>query len=541
MVSRAILGLLPPGGAVYDGRILFGGEDLRRAPQERMQQIRGRQIGMVFQEPMTSLNPAFKVGLQMMEGLRRHHQLPPEECRRRAIDMLGRVQVPNPAGCLERYPHEFSGGMRQRMLIASVFLLEPALLIADEPTTALDVLIQKQVFDIMLQVARDLGTAVLLITHDLALIARYADRAAVMYRGKLMEEGAIRDIPLRPLLRYPLALRGALPGRDCGAAAPAAAAPATLIEVKDLVVEFAGRRTWPWQRAPRMRAVRNVDLTIRRGETLALVGESGSGKTTLARTLLSLIEPHSGSVCYRRRNIADLKGEALRNFRTRLQIVFQDPYSALDPRMRIGAIVAEGLRHTKNLRRAQKLARARELLAEVGLGEDYLERFPHELSGGQRQRVNIARALIAEPEFVVADEPVSALDIIVQAEILALLARLQEAREFTCLFISHDLGVVEQIADRVAVMYRGRILEEGTRDQVFGRPGHPYTCQLLAAAPRLIGNGDGGYFLDGFAAEPPRPPAGYRYEGWESRGPEGERADGLVEIADGHRVACAPL
>ncbi|HEX2139487.1 MAG TPA: ABC transporter ATP-binding protein [Woeseiaceae bacterium] len=495
MLSRAVLDLLPPGGRICHGRILFDGVDLRLAPAERMRRIRGRRIGMVFQEPMTSLNPALKVGFQMVEGLRHHHGLPREECRQRAIEMLQRMDVPNAAAALDRYPHEFSGGLRQRLLIASVFLLEPSLLIADEPTTALDVLVQKQVFDIMLEVARDLGTAVLLITHDLGVVARYADRAAVLHGGRLLESGTVRDVLLRPQHQYTRALMGALPRRELK---PQPVPGPPLFEVRDLTVEFAGRRTWPWQRPSGVRAVDRVDLTIRQGETLAVVGESGSGKTTLARALLNLAGPRSGSVLYKGRDVAGLAGDELRQYRSSLQIVFQDPWGSLDPRMRIRSIVAEGLRTVKGVSRREKRRRSEALLAEVGLGAEYLDRYPHELSGGQRQRVNIARALVAEPEFVVADEPVSALDIIVQAEILALLERVQKARRFTCLFISHDLGVVEQIAERVVVMYRGRIVEEGTRDQVFGSPAHPYTRELLAAAPRLVLAGEQGYCLGEF-------------------------------------------
>jgi peptide/nickel transport system ATP-binding protein len=493
MLSRAILGLLPPGGWVCHGAIRYAGEDLRSASAERMREIRGRRIGMVFQEPMTSLNPALTVGFQVIEGLRHHLGMPREECRRRAVEMLERMEVPDATTALDRYPHEFSGGLRQRILIASVFLLEPSILIADEPTTALDVLVQKQVFDIMLQVARDLGTAVLLVTHDLGVVARYAHRAAVLRGGKLLEQGAVREILLRPQHEYTRALMRALPGRE-PAAAPQVTGP-SLVEARNLAVEFPGRRAWPWQRPSVIRAVDGVDLTIRRGETLAVVGESGSGKTTLARALLHVVRPSAGSVRYKGADVAGLAGDDLHRYRGSLQIVFQDPWGALDPRMRVRAIVVEGLLDLQGVSRAEKFRRAEALLAEVGLGADYLDRFPHELSGGQRQRVNIARALVAEPEFVVADEPVSALDIIVQAEILALFARMQKARGFTCLFISHDLGVVEQVADRVAVMYRGRIVEEGTRDEVFGSPAHPYTRELLAAAPRLVAAGDQGYRL----------------------------------------------
>lgn len=537
LVSRAILGLLPPGAAISGGAIRFNGRNLAATPEKQMQAVRGGEIGMVFQEPMTSLNPALTVGFQMAEGLKRHRRLPDSECRRLAIDMLRRVNVPDPEDCLGKYPHEFSGGLRQRILIASVLMLKPALLIADEPTTALDVLVQKQVLDILMQVTRELGTAVLLISHDLGLVARYAHRVAVMYRGRLMEEGAVADILLAPRHRYTRKLLNAMPHRAL-ATGPAGAPSETLMSVDKLHVAFRGRRKVFWRPPPVFHAVRGVSLEVRRGETLVIVGESGSGKTTLARAMLGLVVPRCGQVMCRGVDIATLDSGALRRFRSRLQMVFQDPYSALDPRMRINAIVAESLRHKKAIGRAERDALAAKILEEVGLGAEYGNRFPHELSGGQRQRVNIARALICEPEFIVADEPVSALDITVQAEILELYRTLQQRHNFACVFITHDLSVVEQIADRVLVMYRGQVVEEGDRDRVLDHPQHPYTCRLLEAAPRLAPVEDGSYRVTDWRSPPNVPPSGYRFDGWEkTAGPPRP----LVNVSPGHRVAAEPV
>jgi len=481
MMARAVMGLLPPGIARAGGRILLDGEDLTGARPARLRQLRGPGMGMVFQEPMVSLNPAMAVGAQMAEGLRLHRKLAAAEIRGLSIDMLKRVQIRDPERCLSAYPHEFSGGMRQRIMLASVMLLKPRLLIADEPTTALDTLVQREVLDIMVELARDGDTAVMLITHNLGLVARYAARAVVMQRGKLVEEGASAQILAAPRHPYTRQLVEALPRR--GASGDIAPAGAPVIETRRLEVTFPGRRRL-FRRQPAVRAVDGVDLAIRAGETVAVVGGSGSGKTTLGRAILRLLPASGGSVLYRGADVLAVGRDGLRAFRMGCQLVFQDPYSSLDPRMRVDGIVDEPLRLLPEMGRAERAKRVEDTLAEVGLA-GFARRLPHELSGGQRQRVAIARAIVRRPDFVVADEPVSALDMTIQKQVLTLFRALQRDRGFACLFISHDLAAVEEIADRVVVMQGGKIVEQGSRDDIFDRPQHPYTKALLAASPAL--------------------------------------------------------
>jgi peptide/nickel transport system ATP-binding protein len=444
--------------------------------------------------------------------------------------MLERVKIADPAGCFRAYPHQYSGGMRQRIMLASVLVMKPALLIADEPTTALDALIQKEVMDIMAALTRDFGTSVLLVSHDLGMVASYADRVVMLRHGVVVEHGETRKILLEPKHEYTKMLLESLPSREArretrgvGAEAP------PLVSIEGVSVEFPRKPEFFWQRGTRLRAVNDATLDLRPGETLAVVGESGSGKTTLGRALVRLARESAGSIRFEGRNLAALAGRDLAAYRLQTQMVFQDPFSSLDPRMTLGAIVAEGLRTMPSVGRAERLERARAMLAEVGLAGDYADRHPHELSGGQRQRVSIARAIVATPKLVVADEPVSALDVTVQKQILVLLAALQEKFGFTYLFISHDLGVVEQVADRVAVMYRGRILECGTRDQVYDTPRHPYTLKLLAATPRIARSG-AGYRLVRHAGTVSPAPDGMRYF-------EGDGAPVMREVAPGHTVA----
>jgi peptide/nickel transport system ATP-binding protein len=474
--ARAVIGLLPPGLSVTAGRIDFAGTTLR---PETLRAQRGPGIGMVFQEPMTSLNPALPIGVQMAEGLLLHTSLRGAALTEACCAMLARVGIADPAACLRAFPHEFSGGMRQRIMLASVMLLRPNLLIADEPTTALDTLTQAEVLDLMVGLTRENGSAVLLITHNLGLVARYADRAAVMQRGRIVEEGPARGLLAAPRHDYTRQLVAALPRRGPPAIARPPAAP--LLEARGLSVDFAGRRRF-FTRGRAVQAVRGVDLAVQPGETVALVGGSGSGKTTLGRAMLRLVEPSGGRLLFRGQDITTLRGAALLPFRLACQIVFQDPYSSLDPRQRIGAIVAEPLRLVPGLDAAETTRRMEAMLDQVGLA-GLARRHPHELSGGQRQRVAIARALVREPAFVMADEPVSALDMTIQKQILALLRDLQRRRGFACLFISHDLGAVGEIADRIVVMQAGRIVEEGARDAVLDAPAHGYTRALLAAVP----------------------------------------------------------
>ncbi|NDZ15480.1 peptide ABC transporter ATP-binding protein [Variovorax sp. WS11] len=482
MAARAILGLLPTGIRRAGGRMLLDGEDLGEAPSERLRTLRGASIGMVFQEPMVSLNPAHRVGEQMAEGLRLHTQLSAAEIRARCIEMLRRVQIRDPEHCLRAYPHEFSGGMRQRIMLASVMLLRPRLLIADEPTTALDTLTQREVLDLMVELAREEGTAVLLITHNLGLVARYAQRAIVLQRGRLVETGEVRQILYAPADPYTRQLVDALPRR--GPAEPGRGAGQPLIQVRGLSVVYPGTRTGLFKRQPPHQALAPTDLDIHAGETVAVVGGSGSGKTTLGRAILRLVPAAGGQILFRGEEVLGARGAALHRFRLACQLVFQDPYSSLDPRMRVGDIVAEPLRHLPELQGDALRRRLGETLDEVGLAQ-LARRFPHELSGGQRQRVAIARALVRRPAFVVADEPVSALDMTIQAQVLSLFQDLQKHHGFACMFVSHDLAAVEQIADRVVVMAAGRIVEQGTRDRIFDHPQHEYTRALLQAAPVL--------------------------------------------------------
>ncbi len=482
MAARAILGLLPSGIERTRGQILLNGEDLTRVKPERLRQLRGASIGMVFQEPMVSLNPAHRIGEQMAEGLKLHTSLSAGDIRARCIDMLKRVQIRDPEHCLNAYPHEFSGGMRQRIMLASVMLLKPKLLIADEPTTALDTLTQREVLDLMVELAREEGTAVLLITHNLGLVARYAQRALVLQKGRLIEAGAVRQILYAPKDPYTRQLVDALPKRGASAAREGERVP--LIQVRGLSVTYAGTRTGLFKRGPRARVIEQLDLDIAAGETVAVVGGSGSGKTTLGRAILRLLPASGGEILFRGEDILQAGRASLHQFRLACQLVFQDPYSSLNPRMRVGDIVAEPMRHLRELDGDGLRRRLAETLDEVGLAQ-LAQRFPHELSGGQRQRVAIARALVRRPAFVVADEPVSALDMTIQAQVLKLFQDLQKHHGFACLFISHDLAAVEQIADRVVVMASGKIVEQGTRDTVFDSPQHAYTRALLAAAPVL--------------------------------------------------------
>ena len=479
--GRAIIGLLPTGLSIESGDIQFQGQSLIDAPVADMRRLRGPGIGMVFQEPMTSLNPALSIGRQLAEGLTLHTQLDKETIRAKCVAMLARIGIADPAACLNAYPHEFSGGMRQRIMLASVMLLQPKLLIADEPTTALDTLTQGEVLDLMLELTREQGTAVILITHNLGLVARYAHRALVMQRGHIVEQGpatALLDAPRHPYTRQ---LVDALPRRS--SARPNNDTRIPVIEARNASIVFEARQRL-FGKGRHVAAVRDASLTVHEGEVVALVGGSGSGKTTLGRAMLRLVDVRAGDVLFRGVPVQHLKGGALLPFRLACQIVFQDPYSSLDPRMRVAAIIREALRLDATLSAAERDRRVAAALDDVALA-GLERRYPHELSGGQRQRVAIARALVRQPAFVVADEPVSALDMTIQKQILTLLRDLQRSRKFACLFISHDLAAVEEIADRVVVMKDGQIIEAGSRDSLFDRPTHAYTQALLAASPRL--------------------------------------------------------
>ena len=485
MAARALLGLLPAGVQMTAGSIHMAGEALHQATPARLRSLRGASIGMVFQEPMTSLNPVKRIGLQMAEGVRLHTQLNAFETTALCIEMLEKVEISDPEACMNAYPHQFSGGMRQRIMLASVMLLRPRLLLADEPTTALDTLTQRKVLDLMMALTREAGTSVVLVTHNLGLVARYAQRAIVMKAGQLVESASVHQILYNPSHAYTAQLVAALPRRlPAVVRQPAAGVP--LIDVRGLAVQYPGNSAgfWPRRRSPGKQAVDGVDLQIQAGETLAVVGGSGSGKTTLGRAILQLVTPTRGEVLFRGKAVSQAARPEMHAFRLACQLVFQDPYSSLNPRMRIGAIIAEPLRHVPCMDAPRTAYRLAEVLEEVGLS-GLQARFAHELSGGQRQRVAIARAIVRRPAFLVADEPVSALDMGVQAQILSLFTQLQRQHGFACLFISHDLGAVEQIADRVVVMQSGKIVEQGTRDAVFDHPQHSYTRALLDARMNL--------------------------------------------------------
>jgi peptide/nickel transport system ATP-binding protein len=574
MTAMSIERLLPPGGQIVDGQVIFAGRDLIGLSEQELDQVRGNEIGMIFQDPATSLNPVHTIGTQVAEPLRLHRGLNRAQARTRVIDMLARVGIPSPARRYDDYPHQLSGGQRQRVMIAMALICEPKLLIADEPTTALDVTIQKQILELIEDLRQETGMAVILVTHDLGVIAGNADQVAVMYAGRIVEVAPAGDLFTRPRHRYTEALLAALPDRVAGtgrwlysipglppdltdpppgcrfaprcghavarchtevpvlagdagislvgghryacfvprpargagvaadatgrqSAAPAVAqagwvAPTTpipadgipLLEVTDLVKDFPVRSGVIVQhRVGAISAVAGVSLHLGRGHALGLVGESGCGKTTLGRLIVGLEEPSSGQVLFRGRRVDRLRGQARRLERRNVQLMFQDSYASLDPRMRVRSILREPLeiQHVGTGRDRDR--RVDELLDAVGLPRQSGERYPHEFSGGQRQRIGLARALALQPGLIVADEPVSALDVSVQAQILNLMRDLQAERELSYLFISHDLAVVRYLTDRIAVMYLGKIVETGPSAAVYADPWHPYTKGLIDAIP----------------------------------------------------------
>ena len=482
LAARSILSLLPPGVRQTAGRIELEGRDLTQLSAPEMRRVRGAQIGMVFQEPMVSLNPAMSLGRQLAEGMQLHRRLPNNEIRRQSIAMLERVRINDPLRCLKAYPHEFSGGMRQRIMLASVLLLKPKLLIADEPTTALDTLSQREVLELMVELAHDNGTAVLLITHDLGLVARYTERAIVLEKGRLMESGYTDQILANPQNPYTQRLVASLP-RGSGDLVPPEDSAPVVLEVRKACIEYPGRPGF-WRSAVPHQVVHGVDLDVRAGEIVAIVGASGSGKSTLGRAILGLKPLAAGTIRFDGVELAAMTAVQRKQFRRAAQLVFQDPYSSLDPRRRVRDIVAATLRHVDDIDAAERRARVQSILEEVGL-PSFADRYPHQMSGGQRQRVAIARAVVSRPRLVVADEPVSALDVTIQQQILTLFQTLQAQYGFACLFITHDLAVVRQIATRVVVMSGGIVVEEGAVKSVFGDPAHKYTRELLEATPTL--------------------------------------------------------
>jgi peptide/nickel transport system ATP-binding protein len=472
--AAALTGLLPPALTIKAGRIMFEGRDLRAASAADMRALRGARIGTVFQEPMTALNPLMRVRDQVAEVMQVHGQ----PVGRRVEELLEAVGLPDPARIAKSYPHALSGGQRQRVMIATALALEPAILIADEPTTALDVTTQKQILELIRDIQKRRGTGVLFITHDFGVVAEIADRVVVMQRGEIVEQGTASSVLNAPQHPYSRALIAAVPHR-----APTGRPAAMGKPVLDLVGVGKTYHSRGFFSAGRtVAAVKAASLEIRRGETLGLVGESGSGKSTLARCVVRLVVADEGAMRFGDTDLRPLSRAQWKPYRKRIQMVFQDPFASLNPRRRVGDILAEGpVAH--GVPRAQARARAAELLALVQLDPGAADRFPHEFSGGQRQRIGIARALAMDPEVLIADEPVSALDVSVQAQILALLEDLRVRLGLTMLFITHDLRVAAQICDRVAVMRRGEIVEQGPTGAVFANPTHEYTKSLLASVP----------------------------------------------------------
>jgi len=488
MAARSIIQVLPSGLSVVPGStILLDGRDLATISQRDLRRVRGAEIGMVFQEPMVSLNPSMTIGRQLAEGLQLHTKLSDVEITERCIAMLERVQIANPARCMSAHPHEFSGGMRQRIMLASVMLLKPKLLIADEPTTALDTLVQHEVLRLMVELCEENDTAVLMISHDLGMVSHYVRNIVVMQNGEAVETGHSRHVLTNPQHPYTRKLVEALPRRSPARTIDRSGAP--LVSVEGVCVDYGGS-TGPFSSRQAKRAVQSCDLAIHRGETVALVGGSGSGKTSLGRAIVGLVTPSEGVVAYQGKPMVTPSQLPTRAQRLDFQLIFQDPYSSLDPRMTVERLIEEPLLLGDKLDRTARRARVVETCIAVGLDETFLRRLPHQLSGGQRQRVAIARAIVNRPVFIVADEPVSALDMTVQRQILILLADLQKQFGFACLFVSHDLGAVEQVADRVVVMHNGRIVEHGLRDDVFDRPQHEYTRSLLDASMLLERQGE---------------------------------------------------
>ena len=486
--SMALLGLLPANGRARGSAKLEDRELIGMTPG-RLRRVRGKEIAVIFQEPMTALNPVYTIGFQIVETLRTHFELGPQAARERAIELLRLVEIPEPERRFDSYPHQLSGGQRQRAMIAQSLACDPKLLIADEPTTALDVTVQAEILKLMRDLRHRINSGIVLITHDMGVVADMADSIVVMKDGEVVEKGTAADIFASPQHPYTQRLLDSVPhlGRQTSAAtatpvddvAPVpATARATVLEAKDMVIEYPGRG-----RTPAFRAVDGVSFSIAQGEVLGLVGESGSGKTTIGRSIVGLLPVTGGSLSINGTDMVGATTASLRPLRSQVGIVFQDPGSSLNPRLPIGESIAEPMMLHRGTKGAELSREVERLLDQVQLPRAMRNRYPHELSGGQRQRVGIARALSLEPKLLVADEPTSALDVSVQATVLELFQDLQREHGFACLFISHDLAVVEILSDRIAVMHKGELVELGETAQVVTDPQHPYTQRLLAAVP----------------------------------------------------------
>lgn len=588
VTALSIIQLVPqPAGFIAGGEIYYKGREITRLSEWEKRQIRGNEISMIFQEPMTSLNPVFKVGEQIVEAIKLHQGLSGASAKRKAVEMLERVGIPDPKQRFHEYPHQLSGGMKQRVMIAIALSCQPGLLIADEPTTALDVTIQAEILELIRQLQREFGTAVLLITHDLAVVSEMANRIAVMYAGKIVELAERQRLFENPCHPYTVKLIESLPSRQkrgyslmtiegrvpkatrypegCRFAArchrvmqgcsnilprlleielnhqaachlydeayvskveraavrealrkqeePPSSGKTPLIEIRGLRVYFPIKKGLLKKTVGYVKAVDGVDLVIRKGQIFALVGESGCGKTTFGKGLLQLVKPIEGEVRYDGVDLTKLNRNELHSYRRKLQIIFQDPYSSLNPRMMVGNIIQEGMAaHGIGANQKEREERIQTLMPQVGLDPDMIHRYPHEFSGGQRQRIGIARCLAVNPEFLVCDEATSSLDVSVQAQILNLLEQLQEEYDLTYLFITHNLSLVEYLADEVAVMYLGRIVERGKTEEIFDTPKHPYTRALLSAIPQIDPQtGRKTIRLSGDVPSPINPPTGCHF------------------------------
>ncbi len=500
VTALSVIRLLPEAASLTSGSIRFEGKDLLKLPERDMRDMRGSGISMIFQEPMTSLNPVVRVGRQISEVLIRHRNMSSPQARRRVLDLLDAVRIPRPSQTIDMYAHELSGGMKQRVMIAIALACEPRLLIADEPTTALDVTIQAQVLELINDLQRQFKMAILFITHDLAVVKQVADQVAVMKDGKIVEQSSNGVFFSSPQHAYSWDLFAALPamekrgkplleGNSHRLHKPVIEnmTKNDVLQVRDLAVYFPIRKGLFKRTVGYVKAVDGVSLDIPPGQTVALVGESGSGKTTVGKGILRLVQPTLGEVTYLGLPIHEIGRNQLLEQRANLQIVFQDPYSSMNPRMLVGSIIEEGIKALDVIPDAQaRKQRVLELLEQVGLDKDAHLRYPHEFSGGQRQRICIARALAVNPKIIICDEPTSALDVSVQAQILDLLNHLQEQYAISYLFITHNMSVVAYFADRVAVMYQGQIVEQGEVEQVLTDPQHEYTRRLLSAVPKLV-------------------------------------------------------
>jgi len=481
--ASAIMGLIDtPPGEIVSGAIRYRGTDITRLGEEQRRAFNGRKVAIIFQDPLSHLNPVYTIGWQLQEVFTGHHKAGAAEARRRSIEILRRVGIPEPELRIDWYPHQFSGGQRQRIMIGMAIALGPELLIADEPTTALDVSVQAQILELLQDLQRSEGLAIVMITHDLEVAANMADRIVVMKSGRIVEEGTARQVFDTPQHAYTQQLMHALPETGGGVATTREGPPVLEVEHLCKTYQMAAGIFTP---ARELRAVDDVSFTLRRGETLGLVGESGSGKSTVARMLLRLTEASSGRALFHGEDILTMDRRALLGFRRRVQMVFQDPYSSMNPRMDVFSIISEPWQiHRDILPRARWRDRVAELLDLVGLSPEHAQRFPHQFSGGQRQRIAIARALACDPELVVCDEAVSALDVSIQMQIVRLLADLRDRLGLSYIFITHDLPIVRNLADRILVMKAGRVVEEAPTETLFRNPRDAYTRTLIEAAPR---------------------------------------------------------